>query len=628
VILRILTFATILIKFWGHFQMKLQKIRLYNYKGFKDSGWIELSPNFTVVVGKNNSGKSAFLEGFRLQRSGNKPHLSIGIVRGGHVDPISRIHVVGHFHWHEIQINAQYVGNQIYYPLTASHRNELNAQNWEDIIVRPSMTLELQSRTDVPYVVATRWPSHGRFEDSPNSRICALLNHDATKAEWSFGGIAENEENLPRIADEALRRQVYNFSAERLNIDQSMPQADQSLSPNASNLPTVLHELSTNPNLWKEYNNHVCQIFPEITAITTPPVENSQTITIKVWHVPVESNRADLAIRLTDCGTGVGQVLAILYVAMTRQQNVIVIDEPNSFLHPGAARKLIEILKQYDTNQYVVSTHSPELISAINPDIIHRVHWDVEGGQSKVEQMNGASIDDMALLLDDLGAKLSDVFGADYVIWVEGQTEEACFPTIAASCDEPPPLGTLFVRVRATGDFESKKSDANLVWDIYERLSGGAALVPPALAFSFDREGRSEQQLSDMEKKSGGMVKFLPRCLVENYFLHSAAIAFAIDHEMTVRDVDAERPGISLVDEKIASLAGRHGVRDVTKDWQDDGLWLRDSNGAILLKALFAEFDLTYNKIQHGRILTEWLVANHPEHLTELSAYVAGLWRR
>ena len=96
-------------------------------------------------------------------------------------------------------------------------------------------------------------------------------------------------------------------------------------------------------------------------------------------------------------------------------------------------RKLIEILTQYDTNQYVVSTHSPELISAINPDIIHRVFWDAEAGQSKVEQMCGASLDDMALLLNDLGAKLSDVFGADYVIWVEGQTEEAAFPSSQVS---------------------------------------------------------------------------------------------------------------------------------------------------------------------------------------------------
>ena len=607
--------------------MKLRKIRLYNYKGFRDSDWLELSPSFTVVVGKNNSGKSALLEGFKLQRAGAKPHRSLDVVRGGHINPASRIDVVADFQWNEIEIYAQNVGNQIVYPVRTVHPPEVNAQNWQDVFTQNCVSLELRSQSDQTYVLATRSPSHGQFEDTPNNRLSAILYFDLVNSEWSFGGIVGNEENLPRIADEALKRQIYNFSAERLNIDQSVPRASQILESNAGNLPTVLQELSTNPNLWAMYNQHVAEIFPAITAITTPPLDDGQHITIKVWHVPLDSNRDDLATRLTDCGTGVGQVLAILYVAMTRQQNVIVIDEPNSFLHPGAARKLIEILKQYDTNQYVVSTHSPELISAINPEIIHRVHWDVEAGESRVEKMSGASIDDMALLLDDLGAKLSDVFGADYVIWVEGQTEEACFPIIAASCVEPPPLGTLFVRVRATGDFESKKSDSDLVWVIYERLSGGAALVPPALAFSFDREGRSEKQLQDMAKKSDGKVKFLPRCLIENYFLHPTAIAFVVDHEMTVRNVDAERPGLPLVVEKIANLASNHGDRETTKVWQDDNQWLRDCNGANLLKALFAEFDLTYNKIQHGRIITDWLIANDPQHLEELSGYVKELWQ-
>ena len=133
--------------------------------------------------------------------------------------------------------------------------------------------------------------------------------------------------------------------------------------------------------------------------------------------------RDDLATRLKDCGTGIGQVLAILYVAMTRIGNLIVIDEPNSFLHPGASRKLIEILKLYEKNQYVISTHSADLISAIQPEIIHRVHWEGEHGESRVEKVDLANLDEMSGILDDLGVRLSDVFGADQVVWVEGQTE-------------------------------------------------------------------------------------------------------------------------------------------------------------------------------------------------------------
>jgi len=48
-------------------------------------------------------------------------------------------------------------------------------------------------------------------------------------------------------------------------------------------------------------------------------------------------------VPLSESGTGVGQVLAILYVVFTSEYpRTIVIDEPQSFLHPGAVRKLFE----------------------------------------------------------------------------------------------------------------------------------------------------------------------------------------------------------------------------------------------------------------------------------------------
>ena len=46
--------------------MKINLIRIENYKGFSDSGEIRLSGDFNVVVGPNNVGKTAFIEAFRF----------------------------------------------------------------------------------------------------------------------------------------------------------------------------------------------------------------------------------------------------------------------------------------------------------------------------------------------------------------------------------------------------------------------------------------------------------------------------------------------------------------------------------------------------------------------------------
>jgi predicted ATP-dependent endonuclease of OLD family len=64
------------------------------------------------------------------------------------------------------------------------------------------------------------------------------------------------------------------------------------------------------------------------------------------------------------------QVLAILYVVLEEKEpRTIIIDEPQSFLHPGAIRKLFDILKGKDhaQHQYIVTTHSPTVITSASP---------------------------------------------------------------------------------------------------------------------------------------------------------------------------------------------------------------------------------------------------------------------
>ena len=116
---------------------------------------------------------------------------------------------------------------------------------------------------------------------------------------------------------------------------------------------------------------------------------------------------------LEDCGAGVGQVLAILYVAMTMPPSVIIIDEPNSFLHPGAAKKLLQILAGYD-HQYIISTHSTDIISSVGPTTLHLVQW--ANGESKVTPLDIDKQDNLRLVLSEVGIGLSDIFAADRVI--------------------------------------------------------------------------------------------------------------------------------------------------------------------------------------------------------------------
>src|SRR5919199_2392291 len=55
--------------------MSLSKFQLFNYKSFFDSGLLEFSPGINIIVGQNNSGKTALLEALTLNFD-NVPHRS------------------------------------------------------------------------------------------------------------------------------------------------------------------------------------------------------------------------------------------------------------------------------------------------------------------------------------------------------------------------------------------------------------------------------------------------------------------------------------------------------------------------------------------------------------------------
>ena len=83
------------------------------------------------------------------------------------------------------------------------------------------------------------------------------------------------------------------------------------------------------------------------------------------------------------------------------------------------------------------------------------------------------------------------MFGADSVLWVEGLTEEVCFPKIA-SVRRLQVQGTAIIGVVQTGDFEGRRSATTI--QIYQRLSASSGLLPPAVGFIFDREGRTDRE--------------------------------------------------------------------------------------------------------------------------------------
>jgi len=226
-------------------------------------------------------------------------------------------------------------------------------------------------------------------------------------------------------------------------------------------------------------------------------------------------------------------------------------------------------------------------------------------------------------ILSEIGARLSDLFGADDILWVEGATEELCFPLILDKVARKPQMGTAIIGVKHTGDFQGKHK--NLILDIYTRLSIGRGLLPPAIGFIFDREGLSDQDRDDLERQSKGKVFFLPRRMYENYLLHPAAIASLMSGIEGFR----ESP---VTEQEIDDWLDNHGwdtkyiAKEILRAEKRGQIWFANVDGAKVLKDMFTEISETRvaydNKPEYGLALTRWLIEHSPDELNEIAQFV------
>jgi hypothetical protein len=244
--------------------------------------------------------------------------------------------------------------------------------------------------------------------------------------------------------------------------------------------------------------------------VSVHPV-NANTLEIRAWPHDPATQREDLALPLNQCGSGIGQVAAILYVVLTASHpQVIIIDEPQSLLHPGAIRTLIEVLKGYPQHQYIFATHSPTVITASNPSTVTVAK--LEGMETRFQTIDTRQTQDLQLYLADIGARLSDVFGADSILWVEGQTEEASFPLILNQVAHRSLMGTAIIGIKQTGDLEGR--DAKRVFELYRRFQGPQLFSRlRSLLFLIGSVGRSGCVKTCSERAKIKRISYLEGCL-------------------------------------------------------------------------------------------------------------------
>lgn len=614
--------------------MYLRHFEIRNYKSFRAETTIDFLPGFNIITGKNNAGKTSLLEALALNFN-PLPHRSLQTVPAVGLHPpqissalmtfvLSREELLILLRSSPFQYSLIKPANTFRFPDGKAYDGGQQASQafveWflshEQLTVKVRRSIDFSSHQEKWEAVE---PTFGLYdaEVSPTGErsnfIIFTLSNEGAILSISYAN-SDTQNNLCVWLMKTLRPRIYRFFAERFNVSQSPMGVGSLLTGNASNLPEVLNSLQGNPRRFLQLNQLLHDILSQVQQVSVHP-SGGNNLEIRAWPHDPASQREDLALPLNQCGSGIGQVLAILYVVLTAvHPQVILIDEPQSLLHPGAARKLIEVLKQFPQHQYIIATHSPTVIAAANPSIIWFVK--LEDTETRFQAINARQTQELQLYLGDIGARLSDVFGADNILWVEGQTEEIAFPVILNQMAHRSLMGTAIIGLKQTGDLEGR--DAKRVFELYRRLIGATALLPPALAFIIDRECRSNDLREELRRESQSKVHFLPRRMFENYLLCARGIA-AVANEIEgfrAQPITEDEVSVLIENKRLQRAYFCGNPVNIPANW------VNEIDGSRVLKEIFQELSenrVVYDKVRHSIAITKWLIANQARDLEELA---------
>jgi hypothetical protein len=519
-------------------------------------------PGINIVTGPNNSGKTAVLKALDLTFNTVEPHRSIKTIP---VKSGARLHESEFWIGFGIKPNDfknVFAGGSFMLPaskqMDATEETRI-VTDWLKGDEEKAVSCYVRKGASDSYK-GVRDPLGLNLypvTDTDMGRTFFLYANGELKPQMTSASYS-SESFVLRVLD-VMAQNIYRFYAERFQVGKYSTGNNHVLKPDASNLPEVLHLLHSDTMAWERYNKFVGYVLPNIKRVYVVPVE-TPNVEIKVSPLDLKLDRADISFPLSECGTGVSQVLAMLYVILTSYTpKTIIIDEPSSFLHPGAEKALIEIFKQFPQHQYIIGTHSAITITAAEPLTITNLVLSEDSQETTFREVNRDERIQLQRLLADLGLSLSDVFGADSVLWVEGETEHLCFPLLLAYAKKPL-YRTEIAKIWQTSDLDKKKpSELRRIIETYERLScdGTNPLAPKALGFFLDSEDRSDEEINDIERFALRKIGFTNYRHYENYILHPRAISEVLN----AADSSGEtRVTVEQIDEYIGNKQNRKEV--------------------------------------------------------------------
>ncbi len=418
--------------------MFLSHLIINNYKSFpsKDT-LIYFNTPKSVIIGMNNSGKSNILSVIEFLL-GNKDPRYVGISKDIYYDIAKPLRISAFLSFQEdkeiYSLGLTKQSSAILYKEFKSGKPAFIEIQYSDTMIEQAMMINEEGVEE----------SEAEATEKKESKFKILVQGKYQV----YIKIKEIRANLCKVIGvDSLRNPKDDLSGSRWTVFGQLMKSVLEDSKRYDELKTALNNLNS---LVEEVlagekeeilkNAKIISFINDIKFQLTK--DNQPSELLRNLELFVKDKDKFIHIDETGTGTQSALIIGILEVALKYKSSsarIFLIDEPELFLHPLGIRYLghlfREFIKEDKLSQIIITSHSPTLLSSFHPREIIRL--DKPTGFTEANQLPYDFIDINNKLARQLAnGQSAEMFFADKVLIVEGETEFIIFPKLSSLIPE------------------------------------------------------------------------------------------------------------------------------------------------------------------------------------------------
>ncbi|SCJ97203.1 Predicted ATP-binding protein involved in virulence [uncultured Clostridium sp.] len=423
--------------------MYINKVRVKNYKSFKDSGEVELDMRLFGIIGQNNTGKSALIDAIQcFFPSSKKGIVAADFHKGTHENIEIDMWFKG--------ISEEYLEKIFFEDKIKNEEDKLikkyNGEIPENTLMKLEEKIEEIKKTNleklyVKYGIENE-EIYIKLISEKGSRITKKYykKDDTEIKESELKNILPSIKVIPALRDPKNESTAGNNSY----LKELIQMLDDEIQTNIEIQGNNITYKELNEVISKETSKRCSDIAKQITMFYNKAIGSKDYEIIIDSDVNIASGTKyttrirDIVTKIESdilsCGTGYQSmvILSILetYVEISKNKSkyILLIEEPEVYLHPQLQRKMIDTLVSIsNTNQVIFTSHSPITVSKLTQQQLKLITK--ANGEAKV---NNISVNEV---ISELGIKGDDILNHKGIIFVEGKDDKAIISRLLSKID-------------------------------------------------------------------------------------------------------------------------------------------------------------------------------------------------